>query len=651
MLLASNRVGFEVPNYDKSRTLIIDPVLAYSSFLGGTGGEGLGSCVGIAVDSDGNAYVVSGTTSIDFPTTEDAFQPTYGGGPIPSDRWYACGDAFLSKVDPTGSTLVYSTYLGGTGCESSTGIGVAVDSHGSAYVTGITNSIDFPVTPGAFQTALGGSVCTGGDCGDVFVTKVSPDGSSLVYSTYLGGSGNELSDDTIAVDLAGNAYVAGATDSTNFPTTPGAFQTSFKEGTNCWDQIRGPWVCADAFVTKLNAAGSALVYSTLIGGSNTETTLALALDATGNAWVTGTTVSGDFPTERAYQENFHPGGCTDGTWTWDCDDAFVTKLNATGTALLYSTYLGDLGGEYPVAIAVDLSQNAYVTGLTSSPDFPVTAAAFQPAYAGPACPGAMEWACSDGFVAKIDPLKTGNDSLVYSTFLGGSGNDLGAGIAADSFGNAYVTGRTYSTDFPTKNPLQSANAGAGDVFVTKLDPSGSDLIYSTYLGGANSDLADWLVLDRAGNPYLGGWTESTDFPTTEGVFQPAFGGGARDLFVAKIDSRTFAAQVQPPIEANGSSVFKAKRGVVPVKFKLTADGEPTCDLYPATIAFFRMRGAEPDPVNESEFIMASDNGLNFRVAGCQYEYNLSARSLGPGEYMVQIWIGGVKVGEATFGLR
>jgi hypothetical protein len=640
LLLASNRIGFEVPNYDKSLPLVIDPVLAYSSYLGGSADEGQTSCVGIAVDSDGNAYVVAGTTSIDFPATQDSVQPTYGGGPIPSDRSYACGDAFVSKVDPTGSTLVYSSYLGGTGCDY--GTGVAVDSHGNAYVTGITASVDFPVTSGAFQPTFGGSVCNGwNDCGDAFVTKVSPDGSRLVYSTYLGGSGNDGPDDTIAVDLAGNAYVAGTTDSTNFPTTAGAFQTTLKGESY-----------TDTFVTKLNPTGSSLVYSTLIGGSNAEATLALALDASGDAWVTGVTLSSDYPTTAgAFQNSFHPGGCGEPPGTYDCDDAFVTKLNATGSDLLYSTYLGSLGGECPVAIAVDLSGNAYVTGPTSSADFPITAGAFQTAYSGPLCPGEMEWTCSDAFVAKIDPSKTGDASLVYSTFLGGSGNDLGAGIAVDSSGNAYVSGQTFSPDFPVKNPLQSANAGAGDVFVTKLNAAGSTLVYSTYVGGANSELADWLVLDRAGNPYLAGWTESTNFPTTLGVFQPAFGGGTRDMFVAKIDSRTFVAEIQPPIEADGASVFNARRGVVPIKFTLAADGAPTCDLYPATIALFRVGGDTSVEVNQAEFTMPSDDGVNFRITDCQYHYNLGTNSLGPGTYLVQLWIGSSKVGEARFALK
>jgi hypothetical protein len=651
VLAANNQVTFALSPYDQSLPLIIDPVLAYSSYLGGGGDESMTSCAGVAVDSLGNAYVVSGTTSIDFPTTMDSVQPTYGGAPDPSDWPYACGDAFVSKVDPTGSTLVYSSYLGGTGCDY--GSGVAVDSHGNAYVTGTTTSVDFPVTPGALQPTFGGSVCDGWRlCGDAFVTKVGPDGSVLKYSTYLGGSGNDGSDDTIAVDAAGNAYVAGTTDSTDFPTTRGAFQTCFKEGENCWDPIRGPRVPSDVFVTKLNPTGSSLVYSTLIGGSYSETTLALALDPNGNVWVIGTTISSDYPTTAgAFQTSFHPGGGGTPPWTWDWDDAFVTKLNTTGSDLLYSTYLGSLGGECPVAIAVDLSGNAYVTGVTSSADFPITDGAFQPSFSGPLCPGTYEWACSDAFVAKIDPLQAGDASLVYSTFLGGSANDVGAGIAADSFGNAYVTGQTFSTDFPLKNPLQSTNAGAGDAFVTKLDAAGSTLIYSTYLGGANSDLADWLVLDGAGNPYLAGWTESTDFPTTSGVFQPTFGGGARDSFVTKIDSRTFAAEVQPPIEADGSSVFKARRGVVPVKFALAADGAPTCDLYPATIALFRVGGDTPVEVNQSEFIMPSDEGASFRITDCHYHYNLGTSSLGPGAYLVQIKINGSRVGEARFGLK
>jgi hypothetical protein len=650
VLLAENRIGFEVANYDKTRPLVIDPVLAYSSYLGGSGADPGGTCVEIAVDSEGNAYIVSGTNSVDFPTTPDAYDTTYNGGPDPPDRWYPCGDAFVTKVNPTGTELVYSTYLGGSLCESSSGIGLAVDSHGSAYVAGSTNSTDFPTTHGAYQTTYGGDACNGNECGDAFVTKLSSDGSSLVYSTYLGGSGDDGVDDTISVDLAGSAYVAGYTNSPNFPTTPGAFQTALA-GQSCQDQSGNPSPCADAFVTKLNPHGTALVYSTLLGGSAGEGTLASTVDSGGNVWVAGTTVSGDFPTTAgAYQKSFHPLGCGGPDYFWDCDDVYVTKLNAAGTGLIYSTYLGGTGGDCPVGIAGDPSGNAYITGLTSSADFPTTKGAFQPTPPSLCPAGSSEWDYSHAFVVKINPLRTGEASLIYSTYLGGTGNELGTGIGVDSFGNAYVTGQTLSSDFPTKNAFQSSNAGAADVFITMLDAQGTEILFSTYLGGTNSEDTDWVAVDSAGSAYIAGWTQSSDFPTTPGVFQPIFGGGTTDMFVAKI-SPSFAAEVQPPIELDGSSVFNAKRGVVPVKFTLAADGQPTCNLYPATIAFFRVGAGGSEAVNESEFTMPSDDGLNFRVAGCLYEYNLGTRSLGPGEYVVQIWIGGVKIGEASFALK
>lgn len=651
VLLAGDRVGFEVPKYDATRPLVIDPVLVYSSYLGGSSTEVAGNCAEIAVDSEGNAYVVSGTTSVDFPTTQGVFQPSYGGGPDPNDRWYACGDAFLAKVDPTGSSLLYSTYLGGTECESSNGIGVAVDSQGNAYVTGVTNSSDFPTTPGAFQTAFGGSHCDGQtECGDAFVTKVSPDGSQLVYSTFLGGSGNDRTDDTIAVDSEGNAYVGGNSNSTDFPTTDGAFQSNLAGDLSCNDANGNLEYCSDLFVAKLNSAGSSLMYSTFIGGDQPETANALAVDANGNAWVTGSTLSYGYPTTTgAYQAAFHPGGCGNGTQTWDCDDVVVTKLNADGSNLVYSTYLGSSGGETGVGLALDASGNAYVVGLTSSADFPTTDSAYQSAFASPSTLCGTEFNCeTDAFVAKIDPSLSGPSSLVYSTYLGGSGIDWGTGIAVDSSGRAFVTGPTFSSNFPVTN--QSGKGGPSDVFVTQLNAAGSDLIFSTYFGGSNSESADWLALDRAGRLYIVGWTESPNLPTTPGVFQPSF-GGTRDMFLAKVDMRTFTAEVQPPIEANGSSVFSARRGVAPVKFTLAADGQPTCDLYPATIAVFRIGNEDPVPVNESEFTMPSDRGSMFRDAGCMFEYNLGTASLGPGKYAVQVWMGGVRVGEAFFSLK
>src|SRR5216117_1725182 len=391
----ANRVGFQVAAYDTTRPLVIDPiVLSYSTYLGGSGVDSGG---GIAVDADGNAYVAGRTGSPNFPTVAGAFQPTGG----------STTDAFVAKLNPAGSALVYSTYLGGSGFDS--GAGIVVDAAGNAYVTGSTASTDFPTTAGAFQTAFAGSGPFG--FGDAFVTKLDPTGSALVYSTYLGGSGDDLGSG-IAVDAAGNAYVAGGA-STNFPTTAGAFQTTFASTSA---------INFDVFVTKLNPTGSAPVYSTYIGGSGGDSGTGIAVDSAGNAYVTGGTNSANFPTTAgAFQTTFVNAFDTD-------TDAFVTKLDSTGSTLVYSTYLGGSSTESGAGIAVDASGSAYVTGRTESFDFPTTPGAFQPAAAN---------SLSDAFVTKFDPA---GSALVYSTRLSGSANDVGSGIAVDAAGNAWVTG-------------------------------------------------------------------------------------------------------------------------------------------------------------------------------------------------------------------
>ena len=320
LLLADNRIGFEIGAYDKTLPLIIDPVLSYSTYLGGAGDD---YAYGIAVDSSGNAYVIGCTNSINFPTIPGAFQTSYGGGNY---------DAFITKLNAAGSALVYSTYLGGSS-EDGAFNGIAVDASGNAYVTGYTYSSNFPTTPGAFQTSGGGGTR------DAFVAKLHVAGSALVYSTYLGGSDYDVAWD-IAVDAAGNAYVTGQTHSSNFPTTPGAFQTSYGGG------------AYDAFITKLNAAGSALLYSTYLGGSDYDEGSGIAVDATGNAYVTGLTYYFNFPTTAgAFRTS--PAGYY---------DAFVTKLNAAGSDLVYSTYLGGSSADGGYGIAVDATGNIYVTG-------------------------------------------------------------------------------------------------------------------------------------------------------------------------------------------------------------------------------------------------------------------------------------------------
>ena len=391
-------------------------MLEYSTYLGGSGVD---QGYGIAVDSAGNAYVTGSTESTNFPTA-NAFQNTFGGG----------GDAFVTKLNAAGSALVYSTYLGGS--DGDFGAGIAVDSAGNAYVTGVTDSTDFP-TANALQNTNSGGIA------DVFVTKLNAAGSALAYSTYLGGSDFD-SEPNIAVDSAGNVYVTGHTESTNFPTA-NAFQSTSGGGGG------------DAFVTKLNAAGSALVYSTYLGGSEAEFGGGIAADSAGNAYVTGTTDSDNFPTANALQPTSGGGtGLADG-------DAFVTKLNAAGSALVYSTYLGGSDFDYGGGIAVDSAGNAYVTGVTDSDNFP-TANAFQSCTYG---------SNQDVFVTK---LNAAGSALVYSTYLGGSLFEDSGDIAVDSAGNAYVTGSTYSTNFPTANALQSTSGGDRDVFVAEAQHGG-----------------------------------------------------------------------------------------------------------------------------------------------------------------------------------
>ena len=399
---------FTVGKYDHAQSLVIDPGLIYSTYLGGSGYD---SGSAIAVDSSGSAYVTGSTTSANFPTTVGAFQTTFGG-------------LFVSKLNAAGSGLAYSTYLGGSSYDS--GYGIAVDSSGSAYVTGLTHSANFPITVGAFQTTFGSN-------NDAFVSKLNPAGSALIYSTYLGGSSNDQGS-AIAVDSTGSAYVTGSTGSANFPITAGAFQPTFVGG-------------VDAFVSKLNPVGSALVYSTYLGGNSTDQGYGIAVDSNGSAYVTGYTGSANFPImASSYQITFGGG-----------QDAFVSKLNPAGSALVYSTYLGGSSTDNGQGIAVDSSGSAYITGFTSSANFPITAGAFQTNLGVP----------YDAFVSKLNA--TGN-VLTYSTHLGGSVTG-GNGITVDSNGSAYVIGDTRSANFPTTVGAFQTTFGSGfqDAFVSKLD--------------------------------------------------------------------------------------------------------------------------------------------------------------------------------------
>jgi hypothetical protein len=526
-LVGNNQVSFELGRYDKSKPLVIDPALEYSTYLGGSQDD---VASGIALDRSSNVYVAGGTCSANFPVL-DAAQNRFGGytGVCSSGTLFgniAGGDAFVVKLDPTLSRVLYSTYLGGGSDDVANGI--AVNSSGNAFITGSTCSSGaspFPTTSGAFQTAYAGgfSPCKR-DRGDAFVTELSSSGSELVYSTYLGGASGDTAN-AIVVDNSDNAYVVGTTCSSNFPTTLGALQTSYKgDGGKC---SAGP--AGDVFVAKINATGSALAYSTYLGGGSGDTGYALALDSSDNAYVVGSTYSKNFPvTPGAYDTKCK--GCATAL-----SQAFVSKLNSTGTALEYSTYLGGSSGVEPCAacatgIAIDSSGNAYVVGLTSYTDFPILNA-FQSAYATGA---------HDQFVTK---LNSAGSKLVYSTFLGGAGDDGATAIAVDTLGNAYVRGNTNSTNFPTTADAFQEACGGGcpaatyDVSLSVLDASGGSLIYGTYLGGSQTDFAkaaQTLVLANGADPgiYLTGLTNSTDFPVTTNAFQKAEAGGY-DAFVTK----------------------------------------------------------------------------------------------------------------------
>ena len=479
LLLAEKQVAFSVGEYDAGKPLVIDPTLNYATYLGGSGDEG---GTHITADSSGNAYVTGTTSSsTDFPRATP-FQDTFVGGTT---------DIFVTKLNAEGTALIYSTFLGGSNNEFSGG-GIAVDESGSAYITGTTASTDFP-TLNPPQGELKGLQ-------DAFVTKLSAAGSSLVYSTYLGGSGSVENGRDIVVDDSGEAYVTGFTDSNDFPTVNPPFQNVNGGG-------------RDAFVTKLNANGTALVYSTYLGGSGDDGGEGIAVDTSGSAYITGDTSSTTtFPTLDTAPQQSLKGS----------QDAFVTKLSADGTALDFSTYLGGSDVDRGQGVAVDIFGNAYVTGITSSLDFPTL--------------DPVQGTIGGGVDAFVTKLNLNGTALEYSTYLGGSNDETGAeniAIAVDASASAYVAGTTASTDFPTANELQASLLGACDVFVTRYSTNGAALAFSTYLGGGGCDQGGNIALDASGFAYVTGDTASMDFPTAESPVQGTIGGGV-DAFVAKI---------------------------------------------------------------------------------------------------------------------
>lgn len=564
-LFGNYELGFELTgSYLENIPLIIDPILTYTTYLGGSLTD---EARGIAVDTEGCAYVTGTTASVGFPVTPGAFQTTAGGG----------GDAFVAKFTSNGGSLIYSTYLGGSGDDVANSI--SLDTQECAYVTGSTLDDNFPVTPGAFQTTKLFVLVTG------FITKFSTDGGSLIYSTYLGGTRQDIMND-IAVDAQGYAYITGWTSSPDFPVTPGVFQTNFIAGT--------------AFVTKLALDGGSLIYSTFLsgristygqhisvdslgnsyitgfvlgnlGGSLTDQCRGIAVDTQGCAYVVGDTTSIDFPvTPGAFQ-----------TTNAGVSNVFVTKFSSDGSSLIYSTYLGGSGTDLGYAIALDAQDCSYVTGQTASANFPITPGAFQTTAGGifvtklavdgdsliystflgsggtgfgiavdsqgcsyvtgqggtiPTTPGAFQTTLTApvGSVGFITKFSVDGSDLIYSTYLYGNGNGYCQGIALDAYDYAYVTGITNASNFPVTPGAFQTTLTSNAVTVTKLAIDGSSLAYSTFLSGSTSDVARNITVDSQGCAYVTGRTASADFPVTPNAFQTTYGGGSDDVFLTKL---------------------------------------------------------------------------------------------------------------------
>ena len=519
VLLSKDEIGIQLGSYDSSKSLVIDPALVYSGYLGGTGSD---AGLYAAVDSKGNLYVMGDTTSTDFPITSGVVQSIFAG----------VQDVFVAKINSKGTALVWSTYLGGN--DNDVGWSISVDKSANVYLAGETKSTNFPVTAGAFQTVLKGTK-------DGFIAKLNSTGTTLIYSTYLGGSGKQ-SIPALALDSSGSAYVTGTTQSPDFPVTAGAFQTKC---TPCG--LGG----SNAFITKLDPTGKTLSYSTFLGGSAGDVGTSIVVDSSNNAYLTGETVDRDFPLLNPIQQTFAGGGisCASGNGAGGfgpCGDAFVTKINASGSALVYSTYLGGSGEDGGFVITVDSTGAAYVAGGTDSTNFPTTAGAFQTAFGGGANGCANNgFSCGDAFVAKISSA----GALTFSTYLGGKNDDVVFhALKVDSSKNVHMAGNTNSSNFPvTANATQPTygggtspcptNATCGDAFQAILNSSGSSLLYSTYLGGSGDDAAAGIALDSSGYDYLVGVTTSSSFPIVGKPFQntcKSCASGIPDAFVTKM---------------------------------------------------------------------------------------------------------------------
>lgn len=526
--LSRNEVRFELGAYDHSRELVIDPAVVYSTYFGGNGTE---FGFGIAVDGSGNVYLTGSTLSTNLPATG-----TIG----PANKNGALEDVFVVKLDANAHSVTYCDYIGGSNFDEAQAI--AVDATG-AYIGGDTASNNFPTTGGSAQAAFKGTV---GTTTNGWLAKLNPAGSALVYATYLGGGGSDAVNN-LTVDGSGIVYATGFTNSsgaTPFPTTAGVFQKTFGGTTG------GPGSTGDAFVTKLSANGTAFVYSTYLGGVADEQGSAIVIDGSGNAFVAGDT---NTQTSTAIFPNppsvgvIQPGPPAKNGGGFS---GWIAEVNAGATALTYFTYLGGNGDDHVQGMTADGSGNLYVTGRTRSTNFPVmpNPGAAQTAFGGGANFG-------DAFVTKVNATGT---AILYSTYLGGSGDDAGQDIRVDANGFAYVVGLT-TGNFPvTAIANQGAIAGAQNAFIAKLRPNGTQVVYASYHGGNGRDSTEKMALDASNNVFFTGFTTSTTFPATPNsgataVVQTANGGG-QDAFAVKLDASAPVADLTPVMLAFGNQL-------------------------------------------------------------------------------------------------
>jgi len=476
--------SFTVASYDKTKELVVDPLLA-STYLGGASFD-IGYI--IAIDSVGNVYVAGQTLSTDFPTTSGVYDTSNNDG-----------DVFVSKLNGDLTSLLASTYLGGSADDFAFSLGI--NANGSICVAGWTSSTNFPTTAGAYDTSYNSGM-------DAFVSILNGDLTNLIASTYLGGSQDDNSE-AISIDSSQNIYIVGRTSSTNFPTTVGAYDTSYNSG-------------MDAFVSILNGDLTNLIASTYLGGNQDDLGGRIALKTDGNIYVTGATSSGDFPTTAGAYNILNNGGL----------DAFVSKLNNNLTSLLASTYLGGSADDYGGPIGIDSDDNVYVSVQTYSSNFPTTAGAYDTSYNG----------SLDSAVSKLDGNLT---NILASTYLGGSTKDIVYSMSMNSSGNVYVTGWTNSTDFPTTMEAfdTSFNGYPWDAFISKFNGDLTSLFASTYLGGSVDDLGYSIAINSDGSIYVSGAVKSPNFPITPGAYGSSFSdtSGAYDAFISKFDSNLSAS--------------------------------------------------------------------------------------------------------------